>query len=461
MAPHTLRWPETENLGRDVLDCLGTALQELQQEPDLQRLSSRAQSGIDTLVAWLDSPCVATAKLDGTNLGVDDEGAIWGRNHEVPRGDSYCKVDVWKLLPGMPSKVAQVRDELAKAAGEHGGKIQRAMLYGELLINSKYDYGKSGIQNRWLCFGLLLGPKCVEGQELGLLHRCRCCVGLGTLAGYGCCPLCDGAGFFADDSDEAAETKLALALRIAGFNARPKGSKVLVAPSERLFHLLHQFHVPTVVEGYRPHSLTAQEWQEHEGSGNLASFHSMRALLSSCWAQRFLMPENGAALGEGIVVASEADGRLFKWKQASETSTMLTARLAEAVAGVRALKHAAQAKLPTGIVEVLELLLRATVKSEIITKRSPKAVVQALDPDAQAALESALTKCDLEAAFSNGTRAEIAEELVVQVAADLVKEYEVESAEAKLRATQVVRREVGRLLGIWMKTQGKAMPKAE
>jgi len=460
MAPHTLRWPEIENLGRDVLDCLGTALAELQREPDLQRLSSRAQSGMDALVAWLDSPCVATAKLDGTNVGVDDAGTIWGRNHEVPRGDSYCKVDVWKLLSEMPSKVAQVRDELARAAGQHGGEIVRAMLYGELVINSKYDYGTCGIQNRWLCFGLLLGPKCVEDQEPGPLHRCRCCAGLGSLAGYGCCPLCDGAGFFADESDETAETKLALALRIAGFNARPKGGKVLVAPNERLFHLLHRCQVPTVVEGYRPHSLTAQEWQEHEGPGNLACFRSMRALLSSPWAQRFLMPETGAVLGEGIVVASEADGRLFKWKQAAETSTVLPARLAEAVAGVRALKHAAQAKLPTGIVEMLELLLRATVKSEIIAKRPPKAAVQSIDPDAQAALASALTKCDLEAAFSSGNRAKLADELVVEVAADLVKEYEVESTEATLRATQVVKREVGRRLGIWMKTQGRAVPKA-
>lgn len=401
-------------------------------------------------------------------MGIDDTGLIVGRNQIVLPGEMYKNVDIYEKLVGLPAKAAAARDMFAHAAGAKSKGIAQVMFYGELVVNGKYDYTKTGIYLEWLCFGVLLRPETTNAKDEDRLRdpqfeRCCCCRGLGSVHGYGRCPLCEGAGFHCGPQDPP-ENHLSLALRAAGYNARPKQNKVLVAANERLFTLLHELGVPTVVHGYHPSDLSGSEWAAHDGTGPVACFNSMRALLTSDWAQRFLMPAHGSPCGEGLVVASEADARLFKWKHAGEGLGKVPEKLAKATAELQKWANSSQASLlPPGLVQAFERLRlvaqtqpkpsgSSKEKAEKVEKKGKKG--QATDAEALAAWESTLTKYDsLEALFAKGPEAKVAleMELIAQITADLEKDYEVESRTAQQRAMQMVKSEVGRAYGMWIK----------
>jgi len=416
MEPNPLKWPQFEQLGRDFYNQLKPTI--VQLASGAEKLDDEAQQGLTRLRCWLDAPCVATVKLDGTNVGVDNGGLVVGRNTIVAPGDTYQKTNIWALLEGYPEKVARIRSELASAAGEE--PVARTMLYGELVVNSKYNYSGAGIFKQWLCFGVVVSP----GAE-----------------------------------DEGAALRLAGALQKAGFNARggDEGT-VTVAPNSKLATLLQELKVSTVAEAYRPAgAITEVQWAEHAGKGSLPYFQSLRQLLLSPWAQRFLLPTDGVPLGEGLVVVSESDGTLFKWKHAGEELGKVPDELEEAVKMLHGVAATPQADLlPPGLLEVFEqLLLVATTKPAELEVVAPKAKPMSGDPEAMAVWESALTKFDcLESVFGRGQEAQklMQTELTEQVAKDLVKDYGVKEKDAQQRAKRVVVTEMGKRFGSWKKS---------
>merc|ERR1712232_1046382 len=209
-----------------------------------------------------------------------------------------------------------MRTELSVAAGAEA--VAQVMLYGELVVNSKYNYGDSGIFKQWLCFGIAVRPSA---------------------------------------TDEEAAKRLAAALRIADFNANCRNGTVTVTPNAKLAGLLHDLQVCTVSEVYRPGGdITETMWRQHDGNGKLPQFHSLRHLLLSQWAQRFMLPVDGVPLGEGLVIASEADGRLFKWKHAGEELGKVPEQLSEAVKVLQGLTESQAKLLPPGLLEIFERL---------------------------------------------------------------------------------------------------------
>jgi len=172
------------------------------------------------------------------------------------------------------------------------------------------------------------------------------------------------------------------------------------------------------------------------------------------------MPSEGPALGEGLVVASEADGRLFKWKHSGEDLGKVPEQLAEAVQKLRSLAGSPEAeKIPPGLLEVFErlLLVGTTTPTLAAAKHSSEAkpkVGKQEDADALAVWTSALTKFDiLEAAFAKGAEAKVCleKELIEQVARDLEKDYGDTEKDARQRAMRVVQKEMGKRFGIWKK----------
>jgi len=294
------------------------------------------------------------------------------------------------------------------------------MLYGELVVNSKYDYSSAGIYKGWLCFGAVLRPKA---------------------------------------EDEGAALRLSSRLRGAGFNSAARNSCVVVAPNEALADLLRELGVVSVSNGYQPAgTCSALDWAEHEGSGDLPRFGSLRGLLLSDWARRFLLPAKGVPLGEGLVVASEADGTLFKLKHGGEELGKVPEQLDAAVAALRGLVGSPQMEmLPPGLLEVFEaLLLIATTKPPQPEKPAKATKSKEDDREAMAVYESALTKFeDLDEVFPRGTEAKKAREkdLVEQVARDRVKDYGASDEVALKRAQQVVLRMVGARFGMWKNAQ--------
>merc|ERR1712083_617088 len=123
---------------------------------------------------------------------------------------------------------------------------------------------------------------------------------------------------------------------------------------------------------------------------------------ASRWAHRFLVPEDGSPLGEGLVVASEADGRLFKWKHAGESLGKVPERLAKAVGELRTWAGDGRRArlLPPGLVAGFERVLHVAstkprvggpTKSKEKTEKEIKKE-KAVDREAVAAWESTLTK---------------------------------------------------------------------
>lgn len=488
-----LRYPSFDQLGLEFYNAVEPALRQL--GAGASTLDGKATAGLARLARWLDAPCTATVKLDGSNCGVDDSGLIVGRNTVVPEGESYQKVPVHELLRPHAQAAAQLRKALQQSlvtpgssAASHSQRqlVGRTMLYGEVTGSNLYDYERAGVLKGWLCFGVLVQ---VGGCADGMV-------------------------------DGVAAASLAQQLRASGYNVREKEGAVLLSLNEKLLAALRECGVPTVAEGYRPSAISEADWTDHDGGNNgLPRFRSLRALLRrDCrWALRVLPRSAGGRPGtpagveerplcEGLVLASEADGTLFKWKHAGEELGKVPEKLFEAMNQLQKLQDRRQERLlPDGTLEVFQTLLQvattkhrppartATAGSQEGAKKSkasgkkgrcqsmeegteeegPNSSNQAAE-QALSAWESALTKVDLDAFFSAQTergqatnpkkkgRTEIAEmrsSLIEQVMADLMTpnegHCELDEKAAVALATGTVSRKFGQRYADWARSNAQ------
>lgn len=100
-------------------------------------------------------PCEASHKFDGTNVGKDQDGKLYGRNKMInPNAKSYQKtsLDALKNI-----EVAPVKKEIEELAGiENLGNF---VLYGELMCNKGlYDYEDKNLSSAWTIFGAMIQP---------------------------------------------------------------------------------------------------------------------------------------------------------------------------------------------------------------------------------------------------------------------------------------------------------------
>lgn len=411
------KWPDMDRLGLALYNELKPALEQLASGSG--EFDAQAQQGLATLQTWLDAPCVAIMKFDGTNFGISDDGSAVGRNKVLVPGKRYQRVDIEPLLERYTQSAGRMRTELANAAA--GEAVGRTMLYGELVVNDKNNNNVDvSTVKQWLCFGVLVVP---------------------------------GA------NDDRAAVRLASALRAAGFNTRvstpgpDSRSTVMVVPNAKLAWLLQKFLIPSLFQGYRPGGQILKEAGRLDGTV-VQRFESLRQLVLSSWAQDFLLPADGVALGEGLVVASESDGKLFKWKHASQDTCQTGWRMAEAKETLRGIAGTPQAeRLPPGLLDIFErLYATATVAPTGARPEAKDKSGSRVDIEAVAVWERALTKIDsLESAFEQGeqVRKVLQAELIDAVASDLVEEYCANEIGAKKRAERVVSSEMGKRLSEW------------
>jgi len=424
MAKNMLKWPQFEQLGKKMSEKLQPALSQMVEGVDVTELNEESILGLKYVETWLQSPCFATVKIDGTNVGVDNEGRLVGRNLEIERGASYQKVDVWDVLDGFPEKAQTLQEKLQEETQQ---TIAQTMLYGELVVNGKYDYSDTGVFKAWLCFGVIVRP------------------------------------VVADAEDEESIKRLAGNLRAAGYNSRAKDGKVLLAPNEKLFTYLMSVGVPTVADRYQPKE-AGEAWLQY---GALPRFQSLQVLLTSDWARKFFLGPSGP-LGEGLVIALEDGGSLFKWKNSTEELGNVPDRLREAVTAIQALNPDAAKRLPSGVLEALEvLLLTSTAPIPVCQKGFAKQKKQQgkgdegkgdQDPEAFAAYTSALTKVDCpEDVFARGKQAmsTLQQSLIEDVSADLMKDFGADEVKAKKRATAMVNSQIGRRYGEFCRVAAK------
>lgn len=247
-------------------------------------------------------------------------------------------------------------------------------------------------------------------------------------------------------------------LRSSGFSAGARDGVVVLSTNPKLEARLAELGVCSVSEGYQPSGLTEPLWAEHDGAGRLPMFSSLRQLIASEWAGRFLLPESGSPLGEGLVVVSAVDGRLFKFKHGGEDLGKVPEQLLEVVTALRALASSERAGLlPPDLLPVFERLLLVATSKRRLKRVAPRFEQEKVeDVEALAAWTSALTKFDsLEEAFVKGRDSKVAREkdLIEEIVGDLVKDYEAENKDARQRATKLVKAEVGKRFSAWKKSQ--------
>jgi hypothetical protein len=107
-------------------------------------------------------------KLDGTNLGVRCDGAVFGRRLRIS-GDSYQKVPLAGTIP-TGKEVQAVKDAMLGQDAKHGTEL---VLCGELMCNpSKFDHNERAMGGKFCCFGAMLKhPKTATDNEVITLQQ--------------------------------------------------------------------------------------------------------------------------------------------------------------------------------------------------------------------------------------------------------------------------------------------------
>eukprot|EP01052_Picozoa_sp_SAG31_P066699 SAG31_NODE_25489_length_460_cov_0.800554_1_plen_129_part_01 len=115
------------------------------------------------------SPCIASQKYDGTNVGVTEDGIMLGRRLQIdPDAKTYQKTTLEHVRAAANGKVAAVKAALLDAVmpvlpawAQATARDQlHLVVYDELMCNAGlFDYAKRGIPGRFACFGAMFRLK--------------------------------------------------------------------------------------------------------------------------------------------------------------------------------------------------------------------------------------------------------------------------------------------------------------
>ena len=371
--------------------------------------------------------CTATGKLDGTNVGIDTTGALFGRRQGIPAtNDSYQKTPLANLR-GRGAQVAALRAAVASAADIPELEKLPLVLYGELCVNKLYEYESSyasGTFKSWRIFGAAIQVEHTGDDE----------------STYG-------------NSSETCDTAVDLTQRLtaAGFRARC-GNTIVLSMCVKLRAIVDE--VNELEPEREPLTCVAEM-----GCGSLVEVVDQ----ALTWMLEMR--------GEGLVLTHRDFGvgsfKLSKWKCAQEPqqkSIQELTKLQQRFADDGDFPPALHFLMPTGVVDMvtkmhavatvgLESPFKATRTKDEQTKaksaggapKQPKSeqdVIMVED-----AIVSALTKFDSpEAYFARDERKRFTAMLLEEVVTDL-------KAEGKLKklATSAVMKRLGQEFGSWKK----------
>jgi hypothetical protein len=152
-----------------------------------------------------------------------------------------------------------------------------------------------------------------------------------------------------------SNAQLAEELKTAGYLTKVKESVVLISPNDKLFSLFKEIELPMITD-YKPAAIPDEKWT----TGSLVpSFPSLKSFLLSDWcSQYFLNPETGP-LGEGVVLASTFNGKLYKIKHGGEDCGIVPDKIWDAL---EYLKDRPDLEPEFSVCSALEKILKARYK---------------------------------------------------------------------------------------------------
>lgn len=152
--------------------------------------------------------CTRNEKLDGTNVGVRCDGARFGRRQAIT-AECYKKCRLEGVIP-RSEDVVRIKSKIAKLVSMH---LPKLYLYGELMINNKFDYTERALSKNWYCFGAMFDASTTEmkTESTVLVERLR------------------SAGFYTTLSPDNGKIKLSMNTEL---EALLRDEDILVAPFE-------------------------------------------------------------------------------------------------------------------------------------------------------------------------------------------------------------------------------------
>jgi len=119
----------------------------------LYRLSRHAFTRRKLIAFFEESLAIAHIKLDGTNVGIDNSGDLFGRRLRInDTSDSYQSTNISFLRSS--SGALSISQYLASRKDPELTKLQ-FRVYGELVCNNRHGYEKEGLYKSWRCFGAI------------------------------------------------------------------------------------------------------------------------------------------------------------------------------------------------------------------------------------------------------------------------------------------------------------------
>ena len=141
---HNYQWGKTTNALNDFCNFYTNFKDSDGEEIRNQRLEK----------AFIGRKVFATEKLDGTNVGKDECGQMYGRRCLIGKESTlYLKTSLMKVKQ---ADIVKLKMILCKEVDIREQNIQKVLVYGELMCNTIYDYKERDLVGDWRVFGAML-----------------------------------------------------------------------------------------------------------------------------------------------------------------------------------------------------------------------------------------------------------------------------------------------------------------
>ena len=143
---HCFQWPHKNNFVSEICKILESC------KNDEERMQI------------LDTQAFATEKLDGSNFAKDDGNQLYARRQTVSKdAKTFAKVSLDRIRE---ADIETLKKKICDTLEIIHSLIQKFVVYGELIVNQKYDYKKRNLRATWNVFGALLVIDPLEFEKI-------------------------------------------------------------------------------------------------------------------------------------------------------------------------------------------------------------------------------------------------------------------------------------------------------